>query len=158
MITNSPSRRAPCWSLTASTRRAIRSAVNCKQNNERPRKSLPSLILSWIMSMDRHVKVYDMSAWLGSLWTRFQREIIEDVPPCLEACESCRETDCTEARWMTCAKRLAGEAERVHAFELGAPANPDDMLDVSSDEMPAAENADEWREAVADSSTSVASK
>jgi hypothetical protein len=59
---------------------------------------------------------------------------------------------------MICAKRLAGEAERMHELEFGAPTNPDEMLDVSSDEMPAAEKADEWREAVADSSTSVQSQ
>jgi hypothetical protein len=59
---------------------------------------------------------------------------------------------------MICAKRLAGEAERMHELEFGAPTNTDDMLEVSSDEMPAAERADEWQEAVADSAVSVASK
>jgi hypothetical protein len=59
---------------------------------------------------------------------------------------------------MICAKRLAGEAERMHELGLGEPAKRDEMLDVSSDEMPAAEKADEWQEAVADWSTSVASK
>jgi hypothetical protein len=59
---------------------------------------------------------------------------------------------------MICARRLAGEAERMHELGLGDPAKRDEMLDVSSDEMPAAAKADEWREAVADSSVSVASK
>jgi hypothetical protein len=40
---------------------------------------------------------------------------------------------------------------------LSTPADGDEMLDVSSDEMPAAAKADEWREAVDDSSTSVSS-
>jgi hypothetical protein len=59
---------------------------------------------------------------------------------------------------MTCAKRLSGEAERMHELEFGDLTNTDETLDVSSDGMPAAEKADEWREPVADSSTSVASK
>jgi hypothetical protein len=46
----------------------------------------------------------------------------------------------------------------MHELGLGDPAKRDEMLDVSSDEMPAAAKADEWREAVADSSVSVASK
>ena len=60
---------------------------------------------------------------------------------------------------MTCARRLAGEAERMSelGLALSTPADGDEMLDVSSDEMPAAAKADEWREAVDDSSTSVSS-
>jgi hypothetical protein len=48
--------------------------------------------------------------WFGKLWARFRAGVIQDVPPGLEECESCRENDCTQARWETCEKRLATEA------------------------------------------------
>ena len=51
-------------------------------------------------------------SWFGRFWTRIRAGVVQDVPPSLEECESCREVDCTQEHWLTCARRLAAEAER----------------------------------------------
>jgi hypothetical protein len=50
-------------------------------------------------------------SWFGKFWTRIRAGVVQDVPPSLEECESCHEANCTQERWLTCARRLAGEAE-----------------------------------------------
>jgi hypothetical protein len=72
--------------------------------------------------------------------TRVRRSVIQDVPPNLEACESCREADCAREHWLACAKRLAGEAERLaeHGIVLSATAKSGEMPDASSPELPEA--------------------
>jgi len=50
------------------------------------------------------------SSWLSSFRARVLRGIVEDVPASLEECESCREADCTQESWLTCARRLGAEA------------------------------------------------
>lgn len=76
--------------------------------------------------------------WFGKFWNRLAAGIIDDVPPSLEACEACREVDCTQARWRSCAVRLAAEAERL--MPLGPAFHPtartDEMHGVSSIELP----------------------
>ena len=57
--------------------------------------------------------------WIGKLWNRLKGGIVADVPPNLDACESCRDLDCTQERWATCANRLAVEAKRLK--ESGDP-------------------------------------
>jgi hypothetical protein len=51
--------------------------------------------------------------WFGKLWKRVKAGVVTDVPPSLDACESCREVDCPQERWLTCPTRLAVEAERL---------------------------------------------
>jgi hypothetical protein len=62
---------------------------------------------------------------LGKLWGRLKAGIVADVPPSLDACETCREVDCTEERWRTCRNRLEREAELLGALagkaEAAAP-------------------------------------
>jgi hypothetical protein len=53
---------------------------------------------------------------LGKLWGRIKAGIVADVPPSLDACETCREVDCTEERWLTCPNRLEREAELLGAL------------------------------------------
>jgi len=48
--------------------------------------------------------------WFSEIWNRFRKGVVQDVPPSLEECEACRETECTQERWLTCERRLAGEA------------------------------------------------
>jgi hypothetical protein len=55
--------------------------------------------------------------WLGRCWIRLKGEIIQDVPPSIDECESCREANCTQERWLRCARRLAAEAEQQYARE-----------------------------------------
>ena len=57
--------------------------------------------------------------WFGKFWNRLKAGIVADVPPSLDACETCREVDCTQERWSTCVTRLAVEAERLK--ESGDP-------------------------------------
>jgi hypothetical protein len=52
------------------------------------------------------------SSWPNRFWARFRGGLVQDVPPSLEACEWCRETDCTQERWLGCSSRLAGAAEQ----------------------------------------------
>jgi len=51
------------------------------------------------------------NSWFSRFWTRVKAEVIQDAPASLEECESCREVNCTQQRWLTCARRLAAEAE-----------------------------------------------
>lgn len=51
------------------------------------------------------------NSWFGRFWTRVKAEVILDARASLEECESCREVNCTQERWLTCARRLAAEAE-----------------------------------------------
>ena len=37
---------------------------------------------------------------------RIREFFVQDLPAELQACESCPETNCTQARWETCAGRL----------------------------------------------------
>lgn len=53
--------------------------------------------------------------WLGKLWTRLRSGVVADVPPGLEACECCRETNCTQQRWEICEHRLATESATLAA-------------------------------------------
>jgi hypothetical protein len=57
--------------------------------------------------------------WFGKLWKRLKGGIVADVPPSLDACETCREVDCTQERWSTCPPRL--EVEAIRLKESGSP-------------------------------------
>ena len=61
------------------------------------------------------------NSWFGKFWTRLRTEVVQDVPPSLEECESCREASCTQQRWLTCARRLATEAEQIYARDAVIP-------------------------------------
>jgi hypothetical protein len=58
---------------------------------------------------------------LGKMWSRLRAALVQDVPPSMEACESCRELECTQAMWRTCAQRLATEAVLLHGADALAP-------------------------------------
>ena len=73
------------------------------------------------------------NSWFGRLWTRVKAGVIQDVPPSLEECESCREVNCTQARWRTCARRLAAEAE-AQPSDVGDDVTP--SVTGRTDEMP----------------------
>ena len=72
-----------------------------------------------------------LNTWFGRFWTRLKSEVIQDVPSSLEECESCREANCTQERWLTCARRLAAEAEQSYAREDYVPS-----VTGRTDEMP----------------------
>jgi hypothetical protein len=62
--------------------------------------------------------------WIARLWARVRSGVIQDVPPALEACETCREASCTQARWERCEHRLTTEAATLavhgpHAARTG---------------------------------------
>ena len=63
--------------------------------------------------------------WFGRFWTRLRSGVVQDVPPNLEECETCREVDCTQERWLQCEKRLAAEAASLSA---NAPGRTDELL------------------------------
>jgi hypothetical protein len=63
---------------------------------------------------------------LGKLWQRLSAGVVQDVPPSLEECESCREADCTQERWESCPRRLAAEAAAMTA-NLAPSARTDEM-------------------------------
>jgi len=71
------------------------------------------------------------NSWFGRVWTRLKSEVIQDVPPGLEECELCREVNCTQARWLSCARRLAAAAEQSYAREDYVPS-----VTGRTDEMP----------------------
>jgi len=52
--------------------------------------------------------------------------VVQDVPPGLEQCETCREVDCSQERWASCEHRLETEAivlrQRRTDAVLSAPA------------------------------------
>jgi hypothetical protein len=79
--------------------------------------------------------------WFGRFWTRLTAEVIQDVPASLEECEACREVSCTQERWLTCARRLAAEAERNHTADHAMPA-----VTGRSDEMPGVYAADDLQD------------
>jgi predicted hotdog family 3-hydroxylacyl-ACP dehydratase len=53
------------------------------------------------------------SSWLAKFWKRLSTGIVQDVPARLEACEACREIECTQERWESCQRRLTTEAARI---------------------------------------------
>jgi hypothetical protein len=71
---------------------------------------------------------------LGKLLTRLKAGIVADVPPSIDACEACREVDCTEERWRICPARLELEAERLK--ELAAKAAPAPSLEAFDQATP----------------------
>lgn len=68
---------------------------------------------------------------LSSWWRRARDAVVQDVPASLEACESCRETDCTQSRWQQCARRLAEEAALCGEV-FGPVGRTDEMPSVTS--------------------------
>ena len=54
-----------------------------------------------------------LRSWLSSKWVRIQGSIVSDVPLSLDECEDCRQLDCSQVKWLSCPRRLAGEAERL---------------------------------------------
>jgi hypothetical protein len=42
-----------------------------------------------------------------NLWKRVADGVVQDVPPNLDGCETCRELECTQERWESCELRLA---------------------------------------------------
>jgi hypothetical protein len=60
---------------------------------------------------------------LSKVWSRLKAGIVADVPADLDACETCREVDCTEERWLTCPARLAVAAERRREMEAARVAS-----------------------------------
>jgi hypothetical protein len=71
------------------------------------------------------------NSWFGRFWTRLKSGVIQDVPPGLEECELCREVDCTQERWLSCARRLAATAEQTFTGEDYVPS-----VTGRTDEMP----------------------
>jgi len=59
--------------------------------------------------------------WIGRFWTRIKSGVIQDVPPSLEQCETCRQVNCTQEHWVSCVRRLAVEAERYESMNGPAP-------------------------------------
>jgi hypothetical protein len=49
-------------------------------------------------------------SWYSKMLAGIWSGVVRDVPPSLEACEACRELNCTEKRWLSCVERLAAEA------------------------------------------------
>jgi len=43
-------------------------------------------------------------------WKRIVNFFVQDVPPDIEACAECRETDCSQYRFETCPRRIAAVA------------------------------------------------
>jgi hypothetical protein len=66
--------------------------------------------------------------WFGKFWTRLRAGMVEDVPPNLEECESCREVDCTQERWLGCERRLTAETESLLGSGVRSPAGRTDEL------------------------------
>jgi hypothetical protein len=75
------------------------------------------LVIAGVIGDDMRVATHNQSyrmqtnSRFGKFWTRIKATVVQDVPPGLEECESCREVNCTQERWLTCARRLAAEAE-----------------------------------------------
>lgn len=68
---------------------------------------------------DENDKTEAISAlgWLARLWSTLVAAIIQDTPATLNACESCRETDCTDRRWQRCGRR---QSEAMCAIDGGS--------------------------------------
>lgn len=64
-------------------------------------------------------------SWFRRFWARLWSGMVQDVPPSLEECETCRDVDCTEERWHYCARRLAAEAANLSA---NAPGRTNELL------------------------------
>jgi hypothetical protein len=60
----------------------------------------------------------------GKLWKRLADGVVQDVPPSLEECETCRELECTQERWESCERRLAAEAAALAEASVDQPAGP----------------------------------
>lgn len=86
--------------------------------------------------------------WFGRLWSRLGASVVQDVPPGLEECESCREVNCTQERWLTCARRLAAMAEYEGASYQATPS-----MAGQSDVMPSIEAADDAQTESAEAET-----
>jgi hypothetical protein len=91
-------------------------------------------------------------SWFGRFWTRIRAGVVQDVPPSLEECESCREVNCTQERWLTCARRLAAEAESRGGQNWVMP-----RLTGRSDEMPSISTTDSPQSQPAEKETSESS-
>jgi len=42
-------------------------------------------------------------------WARLRAGVVQDVPPSLEECETCREVECTQERWLACERRMVAD-------------------------------------------------
>ena len=75
-----------------------------------------------------------LCSWLSSQWVRIQGSIVSDVPLSLDECEDCRKLDCSQVKWLSCPRRLAGEAERLsdRGLFLDASVSSDGMSLVDS--------------------------
>lgn len=47
-----------------------------------------------------------LATFFQRLAHRISRAIVDDVPPDLDACETCREIECTQSHWEGCEQRL----------------------------------------------------
>jgi hypothetical protein len=74
--------------------------------------------------------------------------VIQDVPPSLEECELCREVNCTQERWLTCARRLAATAGQTYARDNYVPS-----VTGRSDEMPGIYATDQPQDQPAETET-----
>lgn len=84
-------------------------------------------------------------SWFGKFWTRIRAGVVQDIPPSLEECESCREVDCTQERWLTCARRLAAEAEHRLPQDFVMPSTTgrtDEMPGILTRDSPQTEPAE----------------
>ena len=56
-----------------------------------------------------------MSNGVSQFFKAVRLAIVADVPPELQACEACRETNCTQERYAACRNRQKGEKqEKAH--------------------------------------------
>jgi hypothetical protein len=79
--------------------------------------------------------------WFSEIWKRLRQAVVDDVPASLEECESCREVECTQERWLACERRLAFVAGSGHRVDLESPRSTmrtDEMLNVLAAESPQA--------------------
>jgi hypothetical protein len=56
-----------------------------------------------------------MARGLASAWRRLCAGVVQDVPLDLDRCESCRETCCSQERWLRCELRLTDVAMQLAA-------------------------------------------
>ena len=79
---------------------------------------LVKLVIAKNLGDDHHAVVHATrcstrsDSWFRRFWARLRAAVIRDVPTNLDECEACREVSCTQERWLSCARRLAAEAER----------------------------------------------
>jgi hypothetical protein len=91
-------------------------------------------------------------SWFGRLWTRLKDGILQDVPASLQECEVCREVNCTQERWLTCARRLAGEAPKEGTWNDAMPS-----VTGRTDEMPGIFATDDPQDAPTENETTESS-